>query len=398
MTNLMTPNRRRFLQALGSAALPSLALPGFAQAAGAKITNENILVLIELSGGNDGLNTVIPVTDPRYHELRPTIGINRSDAITLDGDTGLHPEMGTLVGLWDAGDLQIVEGVGYPNPNRSHFRSIEIWNSGSGPDGLDQLGWVTTTLGHAQIAGARDAHGLVLGGEMGPLKGPGRFSAVRNVDEYVYMLDNLPGMKHAVRPKPEISPLDHVLATYDSAQHTGERIYQKLERSQDRQWSFPQSELGEQLRTAARLLDAGVSVPVLKVVQGGYDTHDNQQGSHPYLLQDLSNSIGAFAKAMKQIGLWDQVTVVTFSEFGRRAYENSSNGTDHGTAAPVFVAGGKVSGGFTGQRPSLTELYDNDLIHTTDYRRVYDALLTELWGISDNPFADFRQAPLQFRA
>lgn len=397
MTDLLTPSRRRFLQALGTAALPSLAMPGFAQAAGAKITGENILVLIELSGGNDGLNTVIPVTDPRYRELRPTIGINRSDAITLDQDTGLHPMMASMARLWDAGNLQIVEGVGYPNPNRSHFRSIEIWNSGSGADTYEHRGWVNATLGQASIHGARDAHGLALGGEMGPLKGQGRFSAVRDLDAFGYMLENLPGAKHAVRPELEISPLDHVLATYDSAQTTGDRIYQKLERTRERRWDFPETSLGEQLRTAARLLDAGVSVPVLKVVQGGYDTHDDQEASHPYLLEELSNAVGAFAKAMQQIGLWDQITVVTFSEFGRRAYENGSAGTDHGTAAPVFVAGGKVGGGFTGQRPSLVDLYDNDLMHTTDYRRVYDALLSELWGIDDSPFKDFRSERLNFR-
>ncbi len=394
MSDLLTPSRRRFLQALGTAALPSVALPGFAKAAGAKLGGENILVLIELSGGNDGLNTVIPTTDPRYNELRPNIGINASDTITLDRDTGLHPDMASMARLWDAGDLQIIEGVGYPNPNRSHFRSIEIWNSGSGAEDLAHQGWINTTLNGAQIAGARDATGLVLGGEMGPLKGQGRFSAVRDVDAYGYMLDNLPGAKHAVRPSSELSPLDHVLATYDSAQATGDRIYQKLERTQDRRWSFPQSELGEQLRTAARLLDAGVSVPVLKVVQGGYDTHDDQAGSHAFLLQELSEAVGAFAKAMQKIGIWDQITVVTFSEFGRRAYENASFGTDHGTAAPVFVAGGKVAGGFTGKRPSLVDLYDDDLVHTTDYRRVYDALLTEIWGITDNPFADHRGAAL----
>jgi len=397
MSDLLTPSRRRFLQTLGTAALPSLALPGFAKAAGAQLSGDNILVLIELSGGNDGLNTVIPTTDPRYHELRPTIGINPSDVITLDRDTGLHPAMGDMAHLWDAGDLQIVEGVGYPNPNRSHFRSIEIWNTGSGADAVEQRGWVNATFDVSAYNQPNDADGLVLGGEMGPLKGQGRFSAVRDVDAYGYMLDNLPGMKHAVRPKPEFSPLDHVLATYNSAQTTGSQIYHKLERSRSPNWNFPETELGQQLQTATRLLEAGVSVPVLKVVQGGYDTHDNQEGQHAALLGDLSEAIGAFAKAMKKIDLWDQVTIVTFSEFGRRAYENASDGTDHGTAAPVFVAGGKVSGGFTGKRPSLIDLYDDDLVHTTDYRRVYDALLTDLWGISDNPFSAHRTRPLNFR-
>lgn len=397
MSHLLNPSRRKFLQALGSAALPSLALPGFAAAAGSPLTGSNILVLVELSGGNDGLNTVIPTADPRYRELRPNIGIKASDAITLDQKSGLHPAMADMAALWDAGDLQIIEGVGYPNPNRSHFRSIEIWNSGSGADGIEQRGWVNASLTEEAVQGASDALGLVLGGEMGPLKGQGRFSAVRDVDTFGYMLESLPGMRHAVRPTSELSPLDHVLATYDSAQTTGDRIYHKLERNQNRRWNFPETELGQQLRTAVRLLDAGVSVPVLKVVQGGYDTHDNQEDAHAALLGELSEAVGAFAKAMQKIGLWDQVTVVTFSEFGRRAYENASFGTDHGTAAPVFVAGGKVAGGFTGTRPSLIDLFDNDLVHTTDYRRIYDALLSDLWSIDENPFSSFRGQPLNLR-
>lgn len=377
-------SRRRLLSALGTgaAALPLLSMPGFVQAAGQALPKGNILILVELAGGNDGLNTVVPFTDPRYRDLRPEIGIGRSDLIGLDADTGLHPSMRPLANFWEAGEMQIVEGVGYPNPNRSHFRSIEIWNAGQGADAQTQQGWVSRVFEH-DTGQARmvDAAGLTLGGDMGPLNGDGRFSAMRDEDTFFETLDNLPGMQHAVRPAKAVSPLDHVLSTYDSAQITGEAIRRKLEASRGRQWDFPETDLGAQLRTAARLLDAGAEVPVLKVVQDGYDTHEGQPDAHAYLLMELSEAIDAFANAMRDVGVWDQVTVVTYSEFGRTARENASGGTDHGTAAPVFVVGGAVAGGLGGARPSLDQLADQEMIHTTDYRQIYGALLHDLWGI-----------------
>jgi uncharacterized protein (DUF1501 family) len=373
-------SRRRLLQTLG-ASLPLISLPGFVTAAGQAPKPGNILILIELAGGNDGLNTVIPRTDDAYRRLRPRIGIAQEDIIGLDTDIGLHSGMRALGNLWEDGALQIVQGVGYPNPNRSHFRSIEIWNAGLGAQSQSQRGWVSTAFA-GQAPQARDADGLVLGGNMGPLAGNGRFSAMRDEEVFVEMQQNLPDAMHAVRPQAAASPLEHVLDTYESARITGDAIYKRLRTSPAITFDFPDTPLGQQLRTAARLLDAGVEVSVLKVVQDGYDTHEAQPEQHADLLADLSRSIGAFSEAMKQIGLWDQTTIVTFSEFGRTARENGSGGTDHGTAAPLFVAGGKVNGGLSGQPPSLTNLVEDDLVHTTDYRSVYAALLEDLWQIT----------------
>lgn len=397
MTRPLSPNRRQFLAALGvgtAALLPNLATPGFVRAAGINPSADQILVLVELAGGNDGLNTVVPITDSKYRHLRPEIGIGRDQTLTLDPDTGLHPAMRDMANLWEAGQMRIVEGVGYPNPDRSHFRSIEIWNTGGGSDTQTNQGWISNAFaaGGPQL---EDADGVVLGGEMGPLTGHGRFSALREVDTYLDQLDMLETGRHAVRPVADRSPLEHVLSTYESAQATGDRIRTKLELSRDRRWDFPDSGLGEQLRNAARLLDAGVDVPVLKVVQDGYDTHEGQPDVHAYLLMELSEALGAFARSMQDIGHWDRVTVVTYSEFGRRAYENGSAGTDHGTAAPVFVIGGRVEGGLAGERPSLDRLVDRDLVHTTDYRSVYHSLLTELWGIDQSPFAAFNGSGLR---
>lgn len=385
---LITPNRRRFLTALGTGAatLPLITLPGFVQAAGPATPKGNTLILIELAGGNDGLNTVIPVTDPGYRNLRPEIGIARDEALSLDGDTGLHSAMRGVADLWEAGDVQIVEGVGYPNPNRSHFRSIEIWNAGLGAESIERNGWISTAFGDGRAPATEDADGIVLGGDMGPLVGDGRFSAMREEETFLDTLDNLPGRMHAVRPEPAGSPLDHILATYDNAQVTGEAIRRKLEASRDRDWDFPWTQIGQQLRTAARLLDAGIDVPVLKVVHDGYDTHDGQPEEHASLLTELSEAIAAFSKIMQKAGLWEQVTVLTYSEFGRTARENASGGTDHGTAAPVFAIGGKVQGGFSGARPSLDKLVEDDLVYTTDYRTLYHATLRDLWAIDAPQF------------
>jgi uncharacterized protein (DUF1501 family) len=171
-------------------------------------------------------------------------------------------------------------------------------------------------------------------------------------------------------------------------------IRRKLEASRDRQWNFPNTQLGDQLRTAARLLDAGIDVPVLKVVQDGYDTHDAQPWEHGRLLAELSDAVTAFAAAMRDIGLWDQVTLLTYSEFGRTARENASAGTDHGTAAPVFAIGGNVQGGLSGGRPSLDQLVDGDLAHTTDYRSLYAAILQDLWGMDAPQFVVNNAKPL----
>lgn len=393
MTTVLTPSRRRFLQALGAtAALPTITLPGFVTAADDAPKGGNILVLVELAGGNDGLNTVIPTRDPAYHALRPEIGLRRSNTLTLDRETGLHGSLREVAALWDQGDLQIVEGVGYPEPNRSHFRSIEIWNAGFGSASTTRQGWVSHAFDAEKVQN-RDVDGLVLGGDMGPLRGPGRFSAMRDIEAFLESHVNLTASPHSVRPAAATSPLDHVLATYDSARITGDAIRQRLERSPSRRLSFPDSGLGAQLRTAARLLDAGVEVPVLKVVQDGYDTHEAQPDAHADLLRELSEALGAFARALQQIGLWDRVTVLTYSEFGRTARENASFGTDHGTAAPLFVLGGRVSGGLQGARPDLTRLVDDDLVHTTDYRQVYDGLLQDLWGI-DVQFSGTQTTPV----
>ncbi|MCH2076060.1 MAG: DUF1501 domain-containing protein [Rhodobacteraceae bacterium] len=379
MTNELS--RRRFLATMG-ATLPAITLPGFVTAAGATPDSAKTLILIELAGGNDGLNTVVPLTDAAYHGLRPTIGI--TEGLNLDRDTALHPAMRGMAGLWEAGDMQIVEGVGYPDPNRSHFRSIEIWNVGRGAQTKDRTGWISHAFEKGAPTGT-DADGLVLGGQSGPLRGQGRFSVIEDEETFLETLRSLESMPHAIRPQ-TTSALDHVLGAYEAAEITGGAIAARLERGAARSFDFPETLLGEQLHSVARLMDAGAEVPVYKVQLHGFDTHDNQPDAHTFLLEELSDAVAAFAKAAREMGRWNDVAVVTYSEFGRTARENGSAGTDHGTAAPVFVSGGAVAGGFGGARVDLTRLKDDDLVHTTDYRALYDGLLGGLWNIDASTF------------
>ena len=241
-------------------------------------------------------------------------------------------------------------------------------------------GWVAQAFAGNALSG-HDAGGLVLGGEAGPLAGDGRFSAMREEDLFLETVSNLPGKQHASRRAINASPLEHVLSTYKSARATGEIIRRKLERNKARRWALPETAIGEQLRTTARFVDASVDVPVLKVTQNGYDTHDEQVFQHEALLEDLSQSIAAFAQAARHMGLWNDITIVTYSEFGRTAQKNASGGTNHGTAAPDFVIGGRVKGGPRGRKPSLTSLVDGDLADTTAYRRIFGAILRDISDI-----------------
>ena len=400
-----TRSRRQVLETIGMSGLAMLpALVPLTALAGkhADETQSGILLLIELAGGNDGLNTVIPIGDPAYRAHRPEIGIRKSDVLNLDTDTGLHPSMRGLADLWETGEVRIVEGVGYPNPNRSHFRSIEIWNTGGGPDTHKTTGWIVEATDGDWTKDNHDADGLVLGGDMGPMSGPGRFIAVRDPDRFVKgfrinatarnRLEHVFGS--ASSSAESASPLEHVLAVHESAGITANRVRAKLARTSEKDWGFPDTAFGQQMRNTIRLMDAGVIAPVFKVTINGFDTHANQVGQHAALLQETSDVLAVFAKLARQIGLWDRILVMTYSEFGRRVYENHSYGTDHGTAAPVLLVGGRVVGGFAGARPSLERLNDGDLVFTTDYREVYASVLADLWKKRDNNFARSGHKPV----
>lgn len=406
MTTL-SMNRRNWLRLMGASALSLPVTTAPAWAAGAGLGKDHTLILIELEGGNDGLNTLIPYRDDNYRRVRPTLALPGSNVLQLGNrsDMGLHPSLRGLARNWERGELRLVEGVGYPNPNRSHFRSIEIWNAGLGADSKETQGWISRLM--SADSPGMDADGIGLGGEMGPLRGPGRFTGLEELEDFFHQADALraagvlggydddnammaggmaadrDGGAHSVRPGGQTAALDHLLSVHSNAVGTADLLERKLRQSATRDFAMPDSALGLQLSAALQLLDAGVTTPVMKVSHGGFDTHAYQAEEHAFLLEELDEAMASFERAARDMGIWNNVTLMTYSEFGRRFHENASEGTDHGTAAPVILAGGRVSGGFGGARPSLEarDLVEDDMVHTTDFRAVYSGLARDLWGL-----------------
>lgn len=372
--------RRRLIQLAALSAGLSW-LPRWATAnseAGSSDTGR-VLVLVELAGGNDGLNTVVPLADPEYHRLRPLLAVERDHILPLSDWLGLNPSLQPLMPAWAEGDLAWVLGLGYPAPNRSHFRSIDIWESGSGSDQILTAGWVDRGLPVTPDDGLPDV--VILGGGDGAARGgvhrvvslgnPGRF--VREAAG-LKVLEGMAGQSDA---------LAHILKVRASVRRTGADLLRYLDGLGPLPVEFPRSLIGEQLRQAARMLIAGLQFRVVKVSLGGFDTHSNQRGQHDRLLAVLAEALAAFRQVLRGADLWDRVLVMSYSEFGRRVAENGSRGTDHGTAAPHFVLGGKVKGGLYGEQPALADLDRGDLRYTTDYRRLYTTVAQRWWGGAD---------------
>lgn len=351
---------RRDILRLG-AALPFLGV----SSAWAAAPSRRTLVLVELNGGNDGLNTLVPYADPAYARLRPRLALPREQLWTLTERLALHDQLAALKPAWDARELAIVAGVGYADPNRSHFRSIEIWNGATDSDRVARDGWIAALPG---VRGRGAVDGVTLGGPSGPLTGAALRSVnLQNPGQFLRKADRLTeGVAEAENPA-----LAHVLRVRTGAHRAAEAIRKRLGAAQPNAVRFPRSKIGRQLAIAARLLASGEALPVIKVQHSGFDTHANQQGKHARLLRELAEALMAFRAALKGMGRWRDTLICTYAEFGRRPKENGSRGTDHGTAAPHFMLGGGVKGGLYGQQPSLTDLQGGDLKHHVDYRRLY---------------------------
>lgn len=375
-------NRRDFLAS--AAAVPLVSFVPFSLAHAAARW-DRVLVLIELQGGNDGLNTVVPYADRAYAELRPTLGIKRDRVLQLDERLGLAPEMAAVMPLWQGKQLAVALGVGYPNQNLSHFRGVDIWHTATDADESMTVGWISQVFKHAGEAPPAEyaADGIVVGrGSVGPLRAPER---------RILVLENggTAAMNEARRMAtgPDMggganNALTHLLNTQQSFKMSSAAVLAKNIDRVDPGATFPTGDFGSQMAMAARLLVGGVQVPVIKATIGGFDTHANQTAEQAPLLTQLSGGIGAFAQSMKKHNLWDRVMVMTYSEFGRRPRENGSGGTDHGTSAPQFITGGKIKGGIYGQQPSLTDFFDGqNMKHTTHFRSLYATAAQEWWGL-----------------
>jgi len=375
-----------------------------------------ILVLIQLAGGNDGLNTVIPYTNDFYYQARPTISIPKEQVLTLNDTLGLNPGMTGFKSLYDAGNLSIINGVGYPNPNRSHFRATEIWQTASDEDKYLTDGWLGRYFDNA-CQGCDPTVGVNIGPRL-----PQAFSShsptgitLENPDSFRFMGAGLHDDEEQVyRAMYSPDPNDVFLGANSGASvsmvsgtvtlQNGQSALDFLERtSMDAQVSsdkiraiasktpnnsaYPGSGLARDLHLVARLIAGGMPTRIFYVSQGGYDTHTNQRNGQDNRLRELSDAVKAFTDDLKTSNAFDRVMIMTFSEFGRRVSQNASGGTDHGAAAPMFLIGPTMKSGLLGAEPGLapSDLKDGDIQFNTDFRSVYASILQDWLKTSSVP-------------
>ncbi|HUQ28609.1 MAG TPA: DUF1501 domain-containing protein [Usitatibacter sp.] len=337
--------------------------------------SRRLLVLIELRGGNDGLNTVVPFANPAYAALRPRIAVPRDQVVKLTETTGLHPSLEKLYALWDANELAIVQGVGYPQPNLSHFRSIEIWDTASKSDEYLDAGWLARAFAASPSPATFAADGVVVGtGSMGPMAGgPARCIALADPAQF---------LRNARLARGEGETRNAALAHILRVERDVRASAEKLTAGRHFEAPFPPGPFGSAVNTAAQLAANESGVAVVRLSLGSFDTHANQQGTHANLLRQLAEGIEALRTALVEAGRWNTTVIATYAEFGRRPRENQSGGTDHGTASAHLVMGGAVKGGLYGSAPALDRLDgEGNLPHAVDFRSYYATFLDRWWGI-----------------
>ena len=365
-----------------------------------------ILVVLQMAGGNDGLNMIVPFADDAYHRARPRLSLPADQILKIDNYVGLNPKLAGLKSLYDEGHVAIVEGVGYPNPNRSHFRSTEIWQTASDADRTLNEGWLGRYFDNC-CGGADPTVGVAIGEETPQAfaaKNPtgvtfsrpeqfrfrpsepdgGRMSAeemlFRQLNETASGEESVAAPDGASvgaingKTKSDLSTLDFLQRTALDAQLSSDKILAVARKSKSTV-TYPQGQLAASLNIVARMIGGGLPTRVYYASQGGFDTHAGQINAHQRLMTEFNDAVTAFVSDLKQQGNFERVLLMTFSEFGRRVQENANGGTDHGAAAPMFVLGGAIKPGLFGKYPSLTDLDHGDLKFNTDFRSVYGTVL-----------------------
>lgn len=410
------PTTRREFLGVSSKGIGLLAFSQFAPqflvqstlaAAPAPEKDRSVLVLVQLAGGNDGLNTVIPFEDANYYRLRPSLGIAKDKVLRLDDTLGLHPSCTAMHALYQSGKLGVVQNVGYPNPNRSHFRSMEIWETASASDEFAATGWVGRFLDNAcggMPANSHDPLAIhVTNGVPQSFTGAGTHPTFglaagggtrRDNEETRKLLETMiSGPAASVTAEPDNSTfLRQTLMDTLVTEKKVQRVIGEYRPTTP----YPGSPLATSLRNVAALVAARMPTRVYFVSLGGFDTHSNQVGQHALLMTQLSEALAAFQRDLESKKLDQQVTTMTFSEFGRRPSENESRGTDHGTAAPLFVMGSKVKAGLHGSAPSLQLERNQDLLFTTDFRKVYATALEGWLGCPAEKVLGRKFEPMAF--
>jgi uncharacterized protein (DUF1501 family) len=398
----MLIKRREFLQ-IGSLATATLMVPKFLKAFEGKTPvpmGNKVVVIIQLSGGNDGLNTIIPVRNDIYYRERPKLGIEKAKTLTLTDEAGLHPALVGLKELYDEGYLAILNNVGYPNPDRSHFRSMDIWQTGSLSSQYLTTGWIGRYL-DAQCRGCDkptqaleidDVLSLALKGE--EIKGLALRDPRRlyNTSHEKYYKD----LKAAFKDEPGDQPVDYLYKTLAETLSSADYIFQESKLRPSSQ-TYPNTDLGKNLKTIASLIFSTINTKVYYVSLGSFDTHFNQQAQQQNLFTQLSEAVKAFVQDLKNQNRFEDVLLFTFSEFGRRVSQNASGGTDHGTANNMFLISGALQQkGLINPLPNLNDLEEGDLKYSIDFKNVYATVLKKWLSADDEQILGKAYTPLSF--
>ena len=377
-------NRRDFLKRSALVTAGTLMVPRFLKAVNSMESvhqGQKILVVIQLGGGNDGLNTVVPYADDRYYHARPRLGIKEDEVIKLTDRQGVNPALEPLRSLYDEGEICILNSVGYPEPNRSHFRSMDIWQSGSASSQYLDTGWLGRFMDQARssargVIEVSDNLSLALKGHS--VKG----LAVRDAKRFYQTTasERFKTIAKAHQDDHDHPQVAYLYKTLNESISSAEYIFEKNKTAKPGN-NYPQNPLAKDLRTVATMIKTGMDTRVYYVSVGGFDTHVNQPMQHKRLLGNYAGAFTAFADDLRKADRWKDVVVMTFSEFGRRVKQNASNGTDHGTANNLFLAGGSLKkAGIFNEAPDLGDLDKGDLKYQLDFRQVYAELLNGWLG------------------
>ena len=379
--------RKEFLQ-IGSLATASVMLPQFLKAFEKKnmvLAGNKVVVVIQFSGGNDGLNTVIPITNDIYYRERPRIGITKDKAFGLTDDVGLNPALEAFKGLYDDGSMAILNSVGYPNPDRSHFRSMDIWHSASDSKEYVYTGWLGRYL-DAQCKGCdKPTQALEIDDVLSlALKGNEKNGLAFTDPRRLYSSSNEKFYKDITAShQSSEETADYLYKTMSETLSSADYIFQQSKLNATG-YVYPNTEMGKNLKTISSLIMSDINTKVYYVSLGSFDTHVNQEAQQKRLFTELNDAVKAFTADLKKNNRFDDVLMMTFSEFGRRVSQNASNGTDHGTANNMFfISGGLKEKGILNAMPDLADLNEGDLKHKVDFKNVYATVLNKWLGADD---------------
>lgn len=393
----MSISRRKFLQGLGlmsvylSAPEALLLSAQAAEYAPRAVGKSKILVLVQMTGGNDGLNTVVPYNNGTYYQLRPTLAVKPEQVLPLDKEIGFNPNMTALHELFKQGKVAVVQGVGYPNPSRSHFRSIEIWQTAQ-PDAIVETGWLGRYLDCADCTRNGNVFAAVNVDPTLPKTLQSNrimVPSVSNVFDFKFRTDP----RYLQDRETQVRAFEDIYGSFQSKRPNADLLrnagleankasdyLQKIVRGYSSEVKYPDGSFGNGLKFISQMISGGVDSRIFTVSLDGFDTHTNQANLQNKLLNQFSEGVAAFYTDLERNNLQDDVVILGFSEFGRRVVENNGRGTDHGTAAPLYVIGSQVKGGVFGEHPSMTVLDEGDLKYKTDFRSVYATVLDRWMG------------------